>query len=108
SDLERGGRFLFGLVGAAFFVNIAKNLELRLYDLQFAVAILFDLAVEREHLSGLKAVLKIRRVEPDTLQPGAALANRELEDGHAACPKQSRVANFGNHRRHLSRAQFGD
>ena len=80
---------------------------MRLYDLQFTVAILFDLAVERHHLSGLKAVLKIRSIEPDTLQPGAALADRELEDGHAARAEQARVADLSDHRRHLSGAQLG-
>src|SRR5712692_3881323 len=69
---------------------------------------LFDLAVERQHLSGLEAVLKIGGVEPDTLQLCAALADRQLEDRHAARAKQSRVADFSNHRRHLSGAQFGD
>ena len=34
SDFERGGSFLFRLVGAAFFVDVAQNLELRLHDLQ--------------------------------------------------------------------------
>ena len=27
SDFERGGGFLFGFIGAAFFVNIAENFE---------------------------------------------------------------------------------
>src|SRR5208282_3048843 len=92
SNLKRGSRLFFSLVGSALFVNVAQNLELRLHDLQFAVAPLLDLAIKRQHLSGLKAVLKIRGIKPDTLQPGAALAHRELEDGRAARAKQSRVA----------------
>jgi len=112
SDLERGGCPFFGLFfrrpGAALFVDVTEKLELRLHDLQFALAIFFNLAVERHHLSGLEAALKIGGIEPDTLQASAALADRELEDGHAARAKQSRVADFGNHRRHLSGAQFGD
>src|SRR5208282_2399378 len=88
--------------------DVTEKLELRLHDLQFALAIFFNLAVERHHLSGLEAALKIRGIEPDTLQASAALADRDLEDGHAARAKQSRVADFGDHRRHLSGAQFGD
>ena len=108
SDLKRGGGFLFGLVRAAFFVDVAENFELRLHDLQISVAILFDLAVERDHLSRLKLVLQICGVEPQALQSAAALANRELKNRHAACAKQSGVADFGNYRRHFSCAQFGD
>ena len=52
--------FLLGFVGAAFFVDVAENFELRLHDLQLAVAVRFDFAVEREHLSGLKTVLQDR------------------------------------------------
>src|SRR5208282_4197880 len=88
SDFERRSRFLFGLVGAALFVNVAENLELRLHDLQFTVASLFDLAVERHHLPRLKAVLKISGVKPYTLQTTAALADRKLEDGHSPRAKQ--------------------
>src|SRR5208282_4144797 len=86
-NLKRGRRFFLGLIRSALFVNVAKNLELRLHDLQSTVAVLFDLAIKRHHLSGLKAVLKIGGIEPDTLQPRAPLSDRELEDRHAPSPK---------------------
>ena len=108
SDLERGGGLLFSLIGAALFVDVAQNLELRLHNLQLAVAVLFNLAVERQHLSGLEAALEIRGVKPQALQLGAALADGKLEDGHTARAKQSRVADLGDYRRHFSGAQFGD
>src|SRR5260221_3075706 len=92
SDLERRGCLFLGLVGAAVFVDVAQNVELRLHDLQLAVAVLLDLAIEREHLPGLEAILKVGSVEPQALQLGAVLANRELKDWHAARAKQSRVA----------------
>src|SRR5208283_2788537 len=93
SNFERGSHFFFGFffsrLGAALIINIdvAENLELRLDDLQFSVTSLFDLAVERKHLSRLEAVLKIGGVKPDTLQPGATLAHRELEDGRSTRAK---------------------
>src|SRR5450631_4811127 len=103
SNLERSRCLLFGLVGASLFVDVAENLELRLHDLQVPVAILFDLAVERHHLSGLEAVLQIRGVEPQAFQLCAPLPDRQLEDWHAACAKQSRIADLGEHSRHFSR-----
>jgi len=97
-----------GLVGAALFINVAENLELRLHNLKSAIAIFLDLAVERHHLSRLKAVLKISRVEPYALQSGASLPHRQLKDRHAAGAKKPRVADFGNHRRHFTGAQLSD
>jgi len=108
SDFERDGCFFFCFADTALFVNVAENLELRLRDLQLAVAIFFHLAVERQHLPGLKTALQIRRIKPDALQPCAALADRELENRHAPRAKQPRIADLGNHCRHLSRAQLGN
>src|SRR5580658_2348949 len=67
-DLERRCRLFLSLVSPTFFINVAKNLKLRLHDLQVAIAIFFDLAVERDHLSRLEAVLKISGIEPQALQ----------------------------------------
>ena len=101
-----GGFFTRAILGVA---SLAQNFELRLHDLQFAAArILFDLAVERDHLPRHEFVLQVRRVEPQAAQPSAALPHRELKDRHAAGAKQSGVANFGDHRGHLAGPQFGN
>src|ERR1700691_257302 len=89
SDFERCGSFLLSFVGAAFFVDVTENLNLGLDDLKATVAVCFDFAVEREHLSGLEAVLQIGGVEPQTLQFGASLADGELENRHATGAKQT-------------------
>src|SRR5580765_3949563 len=108
SDFERGGGFFLGLVGAAVFVDIAEQFKLWLDNLQFAIAILFHFAVESDHLTGLEAVLKIRRVEPKALEAVASLSDRELKDRHSAGTKQAGIAHFGDDRGHLARAEFGN
>ncbi len=106
ADLQRGGCLLFscfGLVG-----GVAKNFKLGLHQLQFSTALLFDLAIKRDELSGLEAVSKIGAVEPDTLQPASTLPGGHLEDRHAAGAEQARGADLGDDCRHLSHAQLGN
>ncbi len=55
SNFERSACLLFGLIGSAFFVDVAKNLKLRLNNLQVPVAVLFDLAIKRHHLPRLES-----------------------------------------------------
>ncbi len=84
ADFERVGNLLFCGAGVAVVGRVADDLELRLHELQLAVSILFDLAVESDDLAGLKAIAQVSGVEPDALQPGAALPGSHLENGHAA------------------------
>jgi hypothetical protein len=84
SDLERLTQLLIRRIGGAILPGLTKNLELRLHDLQFAVAIGLDLAVERYHLPGLELVSQVGSVEPETFHAIGPLPGGHLKDGHAA------------------------
>ena len=108
ADLQRLARLFFGRAILAP-VALAQHLDLRLHNLQFAGARIFlHLAVERDHLARLKFALKICGVEPEATQARSSLPDRELKNGHAACPEQPGVPYFSNHGGHLARAQFGN
>src|ERR1700733_2177794 len=107
ADFERLSRFLFR--SATRFGRIAQDFKLRLDDLQLAASLVaLHFAVECDHLSGLELVVKIRAMKPETLQAAASLSHRQLKDRHAARGKQSRVADFADHRGHFSGTQLGD
>ncbi len=70
TDLQR----LRDLRSAFLPFGFTEDFKLRLDDLQAAPLVLFDLAVERNQLSGLETALKIAPVEPEAFEPGAAEA----------------------------------
>src|SRR6266404_2654557 len=88
ADFERGGGFFLGIVGAPLFIDVAENLKLGLDDLEFAVAILLDLAVEGDHLPSLETVAQISSVEPEAFEPVACLADCELKYRHTPSPEE--------------------
>src|SRR5581483_3045011 len=74
-------------------------------DLQLARALVrFDLAIEGNHLPRDEFVLKISRVKPQAPQSRPSLSNRQLEDGHAASSKKTRIAHLTHNAGHLARA----
>src|SRR5882757_3436731 len=108
SDFERGGGFLFGIVGATFFVDVAENFKLRLDNLELALAILFHFAIESDELPRLETVAQISAIEPETFEPVASLAHRKLKYRHAPRAEKAGVADLRDDCRHLACTEFRD
>ncbi|MBF8305422.1 MAG: hypothetical protein HW398_610 [Acidobacteria bacterium] len=98
--VQRGGTFS----------QVRENLILRLRHLQAAlVGIEFDLAVEREVLTGFDDAFEVRGVEPFAAQVGSALADIGAKNPHGAPANRehSGRADARNHRGHFTGPHFG-
>jgi hypothetical protein len=95
ADFEEAGLLVVEVVGEDF--------ELRLDHFEVARrAARLDLAVERDHLSGLEFVFEIRAVKPHRFERGQVLADGHLEDRHRAGAEQGGAADFADDAGHLA------
>ncbi len=88
---------------------VGQNFKLRLDHLEVARrAARLDLAIERDHLSGLEPVFEIRAVEPHRLERSEVLADGHLEDRHRPRTQQYRASHLADDAGHLAGLQRVD